>query len=582
MTRLCAFWGAVALVVASLLAPPRSSALAAAPSGREAVTPSPHLRVLRADGPYLHTDGGTIRDALGRPVRLSGVNWSGLETCNFAPNGLDRRSWWDILDQVRALGFNTIRLPYSDQVLDPQSWPQGINYALNPDLQGLSALQLMDRIVAGAGERGLRIILDRHRPDCTGQWPLWYSPQFPERRWIANLAAIARRYRREPAVIGIDLLNEPHDPATWGDGNRATDWRLAAERGGNGVLRINPHLLIFVEGIGPYRGKASWWGGNLLYAGVAPVVLAVPHRLVYEPHDYGPGLAPQPWFAKPDFPRNLTRMWDHHWGYLQEQDIAPVVLGEFGGGRLAPPFAGLASRPDRPATRDPAQADPIWLRALLSYLSAHPAMGFMYWGLMPDSADVGGLLNADWQTANITKEVALASLQGAAIPLPGAAPAPAPLRVLASDQAVGANQQILTIRVVNDSPRPLDLGQVELRYWCGQSVGRVASTRQQRIAEVDDASTGPGTVTPKAGIDRGYEYVALRFAALRSASSSLAPYGGVVEITLRLHRVDWAPYSPSGDWSYRRGPLLTLAPHVTLTLDGHLVWGVAPTGKDRS
>jgi endoglucanase len=113
-----------------------------------------------------------IRDALDRAVRLSGVNWSGLETCNFAPSGLGLRTWWDVLDQVRALGYNTIRLPYSDQALDPASWPQGINYTLNPGLQGLSALQVMDRVIAEAGRRGLRIILDRHRPDCDAQTAL--------------------------------------------------------------------------------------------------------------------------------------------------------------------------------------------------------------------------------------------------------------------------------------------------------------------------------------------------------------------------------------------------------------------------
>ena len=118
--------------------------------------PSPGPLTLPADGHYLHTDGGLIRDARGRAVRLSGVNWSGLETCNFAPSGLGQRSWWDVLDQVRALGFNTIRLPYSDQVLNPASRPQGIDDTLNPDLLGLSALQVLDRIIAGAGQRGVQ------------------------------------------------------------------------------------------------------------------------------------------------------------------------------------------------------------------------------------------------------------------------------------------------------------------------------------------------------------------------------------------------------------------------------------------
>src|ERR687888_2153028 len=151
--------GMLALVLAPLaLLPLRGSSLAR------------HTALaLRADGPYLHTDGAILRDAQGHAVRLSGLNWFGLETCAFAPDGLGVRSWWDLLDQVRALGFNTIRLPFSDQLLDPTSYPRSINYALNPDLRGLSGLQVMDRIVQGAGQRGLRIILDRHRPGCAAQ-----------------------------------------------------------------------------------------------------------------------------------------------------------------------------------------------------------------------------------------------------------------------------------------------------------------------------------------------------------------------------------------------------------------------------
>ena len=88
---------------------------------------------------------------------------------------------------MRALGYNAIRLPFSDQILDPLVSPLYVNYTLNPDLRGLSSLQLMDRIIQGAGERGLRVILDRHRPDCTAQSPLWYTRSVPERQWIADL-----------------------------------------------------------------------------------------------------------------------------------------------------------------------------------------------------------------------------------------------------------------------------------------------------------------------------------------------------------------------------------------------------------
>ena len=43
---------------------------------------------------------------------------------------------------------------------------------------------------------------------------------------------LAQHYRGNDTVVGADLYNEPHSPATWGDGNPATDWHLAAETAG--------------------------------------------------------------------------------------------------------------------------------------------------------------------------------------------------------------------------------------------------------------------------------------------------------------------------------------------------------------
>ena len=119
-----------------------------------------------------------------------------------APHGLDVRSYGSMLDQMAALGFNTIRLPYSNQLFDAGSAPTGINYALNPDLRGLRGLALLDKIVAGAGQRGLKVILDQHRPDAYAQSDLWYTAQVPEARWIGDWAMLARHYRGDATVIG--------------------------------------------------------------------------------------------------------------------------------------------------------------------------------------------------------------------------------------------------------------------------------------------------------------------------------------------------------------------------------------------
>ena len=97
-----------------------------------------------------------------------------------------------MLDQIKAQGYNTIRLPYSNQLFDAGSTPNGIDFEQNPDLAGLTGVQIMDRIVAYAGEIGLRILLDRHRPDAAGQSELWYTATYSEARWIHDWTMLAR------------------------------------------------------------------------------------------------------------------------------------------------------------------------------------------------------------------------------------------------------------------------------------------------------------------------------------------------------------------------------------------------------
>ncbi|MGC8045234.1 cellulase family glycosylhydrolase, partial [Salmonella enterica] len=62
----------------------------------------------------------------------------------------------------------------------------------------------------------------------------------------------------------------------------------------------------------------------------APVTLSVANRVVYSPHDYPASVFAQSWFADPRYPANLEALWDANWGYLAKENIAPVLLGEFG------------------------------------------------------------------------------------------------------------------------------------------------------------------------------------------------------------------------------------------------------------
>lgn len=357
-----------------------------------------------ANPTYWHTSGSQILDANNQPVRMSGVNWFGLETSNYAPHGLWTRGYKEMLTQIQSLGYNIIRLPYSNQLFDAGSTPNGIDFSKNPDLAGLNGLQIMDKVVAYAGQVGLRIILDRHRPDSGSQSELWYTNAYSESRWISDWQMLATRYKGNVTVVGADLHNDPHGSACWGCGLVDRDWRLAAQRAGNAILAVNPNLLIVVEGVESYNGDYYWWGGNLMGAGSAPVQLKVPNQVVYSAHDYPASVYPQSYFSAPDYPNNLTGIWDRHWGYLKKNNIAPVLLGEFG-------------------TKLATASDQQWFNGIVAYLGTGvTGFNWTFWSWNPNSGDTGGILADDWNTVIQAKQSKLATIQAA-----GGAPAPAPV-----------------------------------------------------------------------------------------------------------------------------------------------------------
>ena len=169
----------------------------------------------------LKTQGSTIVDATGNEVVLQGVNWFGFETSIHTPHGLWSRDYKDMLAQIKTNGFNTIRMPFSLEMLESPT-TSGIDYGggKNAELQGKTPQQVMDIIIAEAGRQGLMIILDNHSTtDDSFMHPLWYGlGGYTEADWVAAWSKLATRYANTPNVIGADLKNEPHGEATWGTG----------------------------------------------------------------------------------------------------------------------------------------------------------------------------------------------------------------------------------------------------------------------------------------------------------------------------------------------------------------------------
>ena len=58
---------------------------------------------------YLHTNGNKIVDSTGATVRLTGINWFGMETSNLTFHGLWAglpATWTEQIDHMAQLGYN--------------------------------------------------------------------------------------------------------------------------------------------------------------------------------------------------------------------------------------------------------------------------------------------------------------------------------------------------------------------------------------------------------------------------------------------------------------------------------------------
>jgi endoglucanase len=360
---------------------------------------------------FWHTKGAQLLDSSNHPVRIAAVNWYGFETESAAPGGLQQQDYKTIIATIRRSGYNTIRLPFSNQMVETPSISTAIAFnnhegPINSDLKGLNSLQVLDKIIAYAGAQGLKIILDNHRSEAgagAGLSGLWYTQAFPESAWIADWQLLTRRYLNDSTVIGFDLRNEPHGAASggacWSCGGPENDWHLAAQRAGNAILEINPRLLIIVEGVDSFENDFYWWGGNLMGVRSAPVRLRIPNQLVYSAHDYGPLEHGQSWLTPAMTAESLRAVWTKHWAYIAQQNIAPVWLGEFG-----------VAIPNSPTPTEAESLQATWFQSLIKFLSNDSRLNWGYWAL--NGEDRYGLLTPNYDAIrDSARQEALASIQ---------------------------------------------------------------------------------------------------------------------------------------------------------------------------
>ena len=355
--------------------------------------------------PPFHTHGRLIRDARNVSVKLASINWYGASDIDFVPGGLDVRHRDDIAQLILDLGFNSVRLPYADEIVLRNPVVNTSMIAANPDLLKDStptALAVYHAVVESLTAAGLLVIPNNHITTatwCCGANPcdlswtnsywggaLFCTVPLTEEGWIRNWEAVMRPLVHNPLVIGADLRNEVR--GLWGTMYWA-DWATAAEKASERLLSLNPDWLMIVEGISSANDVSG--------AKKRPVQLSIPGRVVYSAHVYAwsgwGSLAP---FYGRTYEEFASEMWKN-WGYLLAENIAPVWVGEI----------GITSH-------EPTNGDRNYWRNLVRFLKQTDA-SWGYWALNARKAwgeyEWYGLLEDGWDREGVRWDYRLDALK---------------------------------------------------------------------------------------------------------------------------------------------------------------------------
>jgi len=400
--------------------------------------------------PPLHAEvepgasAGALVDDLDRLVKLAGVNWYGAESSDLVPGGLDKRSPTQIAQEIKALHFNVVRLPFSNYMVECNPVVEERFITKLGSAGPFHALEVYDQVIAALANQGLMVILDDHSSDPTwspdGNDTLWYNSRYSTEQWVRDWLAMAQRYRGVPAVIGADLRNEPSGQAKWGEGGPEFDWREAAELAGNAVLSQsgNPNLLVMVEGIE--------LGVNLTGVEHDPICLrpgqqsaypntdkcpAASGSLVYAPHDYTES-------QSKDINKSSTQLAEHlekdeGWGAAAA--AAPLWIGEFGTCNTTPRCVSAdanSAPPEACATTTSHGPLGAWFANFTEYV-ARQNYSWAYWPLNGTQSsgatrqrgqpECYGLLDTSWDAPPSTAADLLCALQAMISRAPAARPA---------------------------------------------------------------------------------------------------------------------------------------------------------------
>ncbi|MCJ1356752.1 MAG: hypothetical protein MMC33_006748 [Icmadophila ericetorum] len=337
--------------------------------------------------PPLRTRGRNIIDADGNRFKLLSLNWYGASDELFVVGGLDVQHRSSIASLIRSMGFNSVRLPYSDELVYTNPIIRADLLTANPDLIGGKALDIFTATVNALTDAGLAVIVNNHITQagwftgmdlCDATWSndhlgMLCRVKQTEKQWIENWKTVMSPFVDNLNVIGADLRNEIH--GFWGTAGWEP-WAAAAERVGERLLAMQPDWLMVVEGTSS--------ANDLSGVRKRPVKYSVPDRVVYSSHVYSwSGWGNLDPFSKRNYASFVEEM-KKNWAYLLEEEIAPVWVGEIG------------------APHSPGKGDTHYWKNLFKYLVEIDA-DFGYWAINPrkphkNERETYSLVEDDWKT----------------------------------------------------------------------------------------------------------------------------------------------------------------------------------------
>ena len=372
---------------------------------------------------------GTYIYAGTKPVELKGINWFGFNNKQTMVDGLwaggtsFATDFSTILYKLKALGFNTVRLPFTftDLTLPPKSFVKECTYTnvatinkltkAKPPLPSASIIHpstkagvcntylkkssiAKERLLWATSafiDAGFYVILDYH-PMGTEDIP--NNPALFHKHWEDLWYSLISTYPNTRGRIILDLMNEPD--------STQLKWKYVTKLYiplMNNIYKKDQHVLFMVEGTGQVGYNLNWGDGFVTNPNIIQqhkiddatpffkelMKHSVKNNLIISPHLYGPSISKSKVYKG----KALINRFYHSFGYLDNPGYCqgknchrfPIVIGEIGSMFKNPQdieflndFAKYQTQPNKKNKNH-----------------------WAWWAYNENSGDTGGIVKNNWQ-----------------------------------------------------------------------------------------------------------------------------------------------------------------------------------------